>query len=166
MAGAEQIYATGHEILTNYPFHTSVLQMSRPRQGLADGDVHLVSVTEDTLEQWRSIYNERMKHVPNSAFMSKSDGQTYITEGTSWFVYREDVLLGIGIAADDTIKSVIAVLPGAGESVLCALCSKLKGERIRLEVASTNKPAMGLYTRLDFEKVAELSKWYDLTNVF
>lgn len=160
MAGAKRIYATGHRYLERYPLYTSVLQMSRLRCGLPETDAKLCPVTEDTLEQWRKLYNKRMANVPNSATMTLADAQKHIKRGAGWFVYREEQLLGIGIAAGGTVESVIAARPGAGEAVLLAMCSTLKEEQITLEVASTNLPALRLYERLGFKKTAELSRWF------
>lgn len=162
MAGASCIYATGHESLKIYPFHTAVWKMGRSLLGLPETDATLHPVTVDTVEQWRRLYNEKMKDVPNGATMTRAEADKLLTRGAGWFVYRDDVLLGIGIAADDTIESVVAAKPGAGEAVLLALCGILSSERVTLEVASENMPAMRLYKRLGFQKKAELSQWYDV----
>jgi len=160
--GAGRIYATGHEILEAYPVHTAVWQMRRSQEGLCQTDAALFPVTEKTLEQWRTIYNERMSDVPNASSMSREDAKRLLEKGTGYFVHRDNELLGIGSARGDTVETVIAVKRGAGEDVLLALCSALFSDSILLEVASANLPAVRLYERLGFMKTAELSRWYSV----
>jgi len=161
-AGAERIYATGHEFLKKYPVYTAVLQMSRRRDGLPETDAALFPVTEKTLEQWRGIYNEKMEGVANAATMTKRDGEALLARGAGYFVHRGDELLGIGVASGETVETVIALKPGAGRDVLLSLCSCIFADRIMLEVASVNVPAVRLYEKFGFIKTAELSKWYIL----
>lgn len=162
MTGAEKIYASGHEMLENYPLHTALWQMSVLRESLPETDAALFPVTEKTADKWRSIYNEKMRPIPNSSTMTRTDMESLIIKGGGYFVHRGEDLLGIGIARGDTVESVIAVKPGAGETVMLALCSCLSSERVVLEVASTNQPALKLYERMGFLKTAELSRWYDV----
>lgn len=163
MAGAEKIYAVGHPYLENYPFHTAVWRMTRPLEGLPDTDAALLPVTDQTLARWLEIYNQRMAKVDNSAFKNSADGKELLKRGDGYFVHRGETLLGIGIAAGDTLDAVISVIPGAGKDVLLALCHALSGEQAVLEVASTNAPAIRLYERLGFLKTAELSRWYKIS---
>ena len=162
MAGAEKIYASGHESLAAYPLHTVILQMRRPREGLSGTNAALFPVTEKTAEYWRGIYNEKMMPVPNSSTMTRMNMQSLVKQGGCYFVHRGEELLGIGIARGDTVESVIGVKPGAGREVLLALCGSLSSETVVLEVASANLPAVKLYENLGFLKTAELSYWYDV----
>ena len=162
MAGAQRIYATGHSVLEAYPLFTTVLKMCRSREGIRETDCALFPVTEKTRAQWQSLYNEKMKPVPNSSTMTDGDMEKLLARGGGYFVHRDGELLGIGIAFGETVEAVIAAKPGAGESVMLALCSSLYSERILLEVASTNQPALRLYEKLGFFKVAEVSRWYDV----
>ena len=68
--GAETVYATGNDILENYPFHTSVLQMSVSSDAIQQTDAALFPVTDQTLNKWRDIYNQKMKNVDNASYMS------------------------------------------------------------------------------------------------
>ena len=164
MAGAEYIYATGHLYLQQYPLHCQILQMQRPRAGLAPTDGKLYPITAETAEQWRTLYNDRMLHVPNGATMTRGDMEKLLARQAGYFIYRGAELFGIGIAAGDTVESVIGAKPGAGETVLLALCSVLQSEKVVLEAASTNLPALRLYTRLGFESRKILSDWYCIKN--
>ena len=160
MCGAEWIDAAGHDYLEKYPLITALWAMQCPRDALAETDACLFPVTEATVQQWLDIYNERMADVPNAAYMDSRDGRELLNTGDGYFVHRDGLLLGIGKAKDDFIDTVISVEPGAGETVLRALCSALQCEIVRLWVASENHRAVRLYQRLGFVKTKELSRWY------
>jgi hypothetical protein len=164
MAGAEQVYATGHPYLEKFPLYTSVLRMQRPRDGIPETDAALFPVTEKTIETFRRIYNEKMFSVPNAATMTKQDAKELLTEGTGYFVHRGETLLGIGVVDGDMVKAIASCIPGAGYDVMLALCSAIFGETVTLEVASNNHPARKLYEKLGFVAVTQLRCWYDVKN--
>ena len=132
------------------------------RTGVPDTDAALFPVVENTLEQFRQIYNQKMKDVPTAAFMTLSDARNMLAKGNGSFVHRNGELLGIGIADGDTIHGIAAVLPGAGRDVLLALNHALSGDRILVEVASNNQPAMRLYSQLGFVCISEIESWYKI----
>ena len=160
MCGAEWIDAAGHDYLEKYPLITALWAMQCPREALAETDACLFPVTDQTVQQWLTIYNERMADVPNAAYMDSRDGRDLLNTGDGYFVHRNGQLLGIGKAKGDFIDTVISVEPGAGETVLRALCSALQCETVRLWVASENHRAVRLYQRLGFMKTKELSRWH------
>ena len=162
MCGAQWIDAAGHEYLEKYPLITSILAMQCDRSSIGQTDACLFPVTEQTLQQWLDIYNERMKDIPNAAFMDSKDGRDLLKSGDGYFVHREGHLLGIGKAKDDFIDTVIAVVPGAGETVVQALCSNLQGNTVKLWVASANLRAIKLYERMGFVRTKELSRWHQI----
>ena len=161
-AGAEKIYASGHEMLEKYPLHNTIWQMSTLRENLPAIVAALFPVTEKTADGWRNIYNEKMRSIPNSSTMTRADMESMIKQGGGYFVYKEKELIGIGIARGEKVESVIAVRPGAGREVMLALCGILLSERVVLEVASVNTKAIRLYENLGFIKTAELSRWYEV----
>ncbi len=160
MCGAEWIDASGHEYLEKYPLITALWAMQCDRAVLGETDACLFPVTEQTVQQWLDIYNERMADIPNAAYMDSRDGRELLASGDGYFVHRDGKLLGIGKAKGDFIDTVIAVQPGAGETVVQALASALNCETVRLWVASANTRALRLYQRLGFTITKELSKWY------
>lgn len=162
MCGAEWIDASGNDYLQRYPLITALLAMQRPKEGLAQPDACLFPVTEETVQQWLDIYNEKMTDIPNAAFMDSTDGRELLKAGDGYFIHREGKLLGIGKAAGDYIDTVIAVEPGMGETVMLALSSILTGDTVRLTVASENKRAVRLYQRMGFVATKELSRWYKI----
>lgn len=160
--GAETIYASGHDVVMTYPFHTAIWRMTRSREGLADTQACLFPVTEKTVNRWLEIYNQKMLGVANATYMNFLDGRKMIAKGNGYFIHKNGSLLGIGIASGEMIEVVASVQPGAGREIVLALNHALSGEQITLEVASVNEKAVRLYESLGFIKTAELSKWYKI----
>ena len=160
--GAERIYATGHEILENYPLHTAIMQMNADRAGVGETDALLFPVQEQTAQQWRSIYNEAMANVDNAAWMSERGMKQLLKEGSAYFIHRDRTILGIGKASVDRIDAVASVVRGSGADVVRALCHAISADTVIIEVASTNTRAIALYERLGFIKTKELSRWYQI----
>lgn len=160
MCGAEWIDAAGHEHLEKYPLITGLAVMSRDRAGLPQANACLFPVTEETVEKWRSIYNERMADIPNCAWMDSAHGREMLEEGDGYFIHRDGQLLGIGRACGDMISTVASVVPGMGETVVLALASLLDSDTVRLQVATANTRALRLYERMGFIRVAEVGRWF------
>ena len=160
MCGAERIYATGHPCLENYPLYTAMWEMRCSLEGLADTDAALWPVQEDTLAQWRQIYNDKVRRLPNGAWMTERDGREMLSKGDGYFIHRGHALLGIGRASGDTIDWVASTAPGAGRDVVLALAHALWCDTVRLTVASENPKALALYASLGFVKTQEISTWY------
>lgn len=160
MCGAQWCDAAGHPYLEKYPLITALWAMQCDRATIGQTDACLFPVTEQTVGKWLDIYNERMSNVPNAAYMDSRDGKELLKSGDGYFVHRDGIFLGIGKAKDDFIDTVISMQPGAGETVVQALCSAMNCETVRLWVASANTRAMGLYERMGFTLTKELSRWY------
>lgn len=161
--GAQFVYASGHEILENYPYFMSVLQFSASANVIPESDAALFPVTEKTLNRWCEIYNLKMKAVDNVSYMSERAAQEMLKRGDGYFIHRNGSLLGIGIASGDRIACVASVTPGGGREVVSVLTHALLDEHVILEVASTNHKAISLYESMGFVKTAELSKWYKIS---
>ena len=165
MAGAEKIYAAGHEELERWPLHTKVLEL-RGESWVDPGLLRsLFPVTENTISQWRGIYNERMRHVDNASTLESRDEPGILSSGGTYFVHENGELLGIGWLDDTKLLAVAAVKSGAGEQVMHSLMSLVEGCTMTLEVASTNKRALRLYEKLGFFAIGERSRWYDVSNI-
>ena len=160
MCGAEWCDAAGDPYLEKYPLITALWAMACPHSRIGQTDATLAPVTEQTLQQWLDLYNERMADIPNAAYLDSRAGRQMLEEGDGYFVYHQDQLVGIGKAKGDFIDTVISLQPGAGETVVQALCAALEGDEVRLWVASANTRALRLYDRMGFVKVKELSRWY------
>ena len=162
VAGAEEIYATGHSYLEGFPFYTAINVMRCPTGTLRNDACCLFPVTDETAEQWRCIYNTRMSGVPNAAYFTKKDLNMILRNGTGYFVHQDGKLLGIGVAEAGRIDAVIATSKGAGYRVLCTLAGVLTEDTAEVDVASANIPAVRLYERAGFIAVKELSRWYKI----
>lgn len=160
MCGAEWIDAAGHPYLEKYPLITALFDMQCSRESIGETDACLSPVTEETVNRWLEIYNQRMADIPNAAYMDASDGKSLLKTGDGYFVHRDGKLLGIGKASGDLIDAVIAAEPGMGETVVRALASILTGDTVRLTVAEANKRALRLYQRMGFLQTCERGRWY------
>lgn len=160
--GAERIYATGHDSLSEFPFYTAMWEMTCLREGIADTDAALWPVQERTLTKWKDIYNEKVKKLPNGAWMKDADAKEMLQKGDGYFIHRGQTLLGIGRACADRIDWVAALEPGAGADVVKALSHAVTEDSVSLTVASVNHKAVQLYERLGFIKTTEISSWFQL----
>jgi len=137
-------------------------QMCCPKDALEDTAAALFPVQEHTLEAWREIYNRKVSHIPNGAWMTEKLGKEMLRKGDGYFVHRDRQLLGIGRVSSGTIDWVASVSPGAGAQVVKTLAQITTEPVIQLTVASTNEKAVRLYEGLGFLKSRELSKWYQI----
>ena len=94
--------------------------------------------------------------------MTVSDAKEICKNECGYFVRLGDELLGIGIASGNQIDAVCSVKKGAGQDCVLALNHALKGERVYLNVASTNVAAIHLYDKLGFIKTSVISRWYKI----
>ena len=160
ICGAEKIFATGHDCLESYPFHTAVLEMRGECLPDEQKLACLFPVTEQTVARWRAICNERMRGVDNAATLETRDEKKILESGGAYFVHENEELLGIGWIDNGELLVVAAARPGAGERVMHTLFSMMPGEELKLQVASTNERAIRLYERLGFIKAKEVSRWH------
>ena len=160
MCGAEAIFAEGNRKLEAYPLYTSVYEMRGTARPEEEKIASLFPVTEETVGQWRAIYNKSMRTVDNAGTLESRDEKQILDSGSAYFVHRNRELLGIFWMEDQKLLAIAAVQNGAGETVMHTMMSLFEDEQITLEVASTNGPAIRLYERLGFLKTAECSRWY------
>lgn len=160
--GAENIYATGDPCCEIYPEHTKILKMQANLQTIGDTDACLFPVTETTREMWRTIYNDKIKSVPNGSWMTIEKSREMLHRGSGYFIHRRDMLLGIGMVDGNQICWVASVVAGAGEDVVKALCHAVTEDIVCLEVATANEKAMKLYNKLCFVPAEILSEWYKI----
>lgn len=163
MVGAEKILATGHPALESHPLRTAIIRMACMKDALGDTDGALFPVQEHTAGEFQRLYNEKVSHVPNAAWMDQADKKDMLSTGEGYFVHRDGALLGIGRVLHGQIRFLAAVQPGAGADVVKALAHAVTEETVTVEVASRNEKAVKLYERLGFIRIKELSRWYDVT---
>lgn len=162
MLGAENIYASGHEYLQRYPLHAEILHMQVQRSDLPDTDASVIPLTEDKINSWQEIYNQKMSGVANASYMTQAETHKLCQAGGAYFIHRNGKLLGIGIASGDRIDAVASVEKGRGKDCILALNHALSCDMVHLEVASTNLPALKLYESLGFVKTSVVSQWFKI----
>ena len=158
--GAEVIYATGDPVCADYPWHTDILKMQIAAESIPACDALLFPVTEATAKKWQSIYNDKVRFVPNGAWLTEKALEEMLSKGDGYFIHKDGMLLGIGRAGGDRIDWVASVYPRAGKTVVQALTSLLNCETVCLEVASANTKAMHLYESMGFLPSQIISRWY------
>lgn len=159
ICGAEKIYASGHSFLERYPLHTIIFQMQGSVQAEEYEIPNMFPVTQQTVGEWRRIYNERMRNVDNASTLEAKDETRILSVPGAYFIHDCGKLLGIGWMEDDRLSAIASMSPGAGE-LICKAMQSISPPEIKLEVASTNHKAIKLYERLGFLKTKELSRWY------
>ena len=160
--GAEKIYAAGHAYLENYPLHTAIVQMQCLKASIPETDAALWPLQREQLGEFLRFYREKVRHVPNGAWFTDSDGEKLAREGGGYFIHRGGKLLGIGIVGGNELRFVASVLPGAGADVVCALANAVTEDMLTLEVATANIKAVALYEKLGFVPVKEFSRWFSV----
>lgn len=160
MAGAEKIYATGHDLLEWYPLYASVYEMRGTAWVDREKLEHLFPVTEATVSRWRGIMNERLRNVDNAATLTAFDEKKIVESGGAYFIHHDGELLGVGWMDDTKLLLLAGVKSGAGERVMHTLMSLVEEADMTIEVASTNERAIRLYERLGFMKIREVLCWY------
>lgn len=156
--GAEKILWTGADSETKPEM--TVLKM----QGTAWVDKTLLEqlfpVTEKTAAKWRSIYNERMRSVPQARTLSFADEKEIAESAGTYFVHHDGELLGIGWLENTHLLAIASCKPGAGERVAHTIMSLVEGSDMTLEVADNNTKALELYNRIGFVVTGVVSQWY------
>lgn len=160
MAGAERVLATGYEELEAYPLEMALLEMRGTAWVEPVRIKNLFPVTEATVTSWRQYHNEKLRAVACSATLTQREEEEILKSPGAYFVHDNGELLGIGWLADTHLRTVVAIKPGAGETVMHTLMSLVEGATMTLEVASTNARALRLYEKLGFVAVGERERWY------
>ena len=160
--GAEEIYASGHNCLEVYPVYATILEMECDRKKLIHIDAVAEPVARASAEEWKNIYNTRMKAVPNASYMDDAAIKQMLQDGSGYYIYEQQHVIGIGKVENNRLEALASVVPGKGEAVVCALAKTVSDEMIILRVAEENTPAMRLYQRLGFVVKEQISKWYKI----
>lgn len=162
LCGAQKVYASDHSQLEQYPLYATMVKLQVDRQALPTTNASLVPVESATLDAYIQIYNEKMRSVPNSAWMDRAEGKKMLDTGSGYFVEQAGKCLGVGSVGEDTVQVVISLAKGGGREVLCALAKTLSCSQLQLTVARENRKAMALYESLGFVEAEEISRWYEI----
>ena len=162
MAGAEEIYATGHTTLEQYPFVCDISSYCVLKNQLPQTDAVALTALPEHSQWWRQIYNEKMMPVIGAAPLSLTEVENMISEHKVFCIYKQCAVVGIGVAYDGQIQAIASVAPGAGRDSVLALAGCLDVQEITLSVASNNLKACRLYESLGFEKKTVEASWYQI----
>lgn len=160
ICGADKIYAAGDPVLERYPLHTAIWEMCGCVDFQESELACLFPVTEQTVSQWREIYNRKFRSVPNAGTLEEKDEKEILSSAGAYFVHRDGVPLGIGWLKENRMEAIASLSPGGGRAVCQALQSLIPGSSMELQVASANRKAVSLYEQLGFLKVSEKNRWY------
>ena len=159
-AGADVVYATGHAFLNQYPFYTEIINMTCRREELPPTKAELCPIQPETMQLWCEIYNVNMSNVANAATMTIGKLKSESHVNNCYFVYENELLIGIGMAQSCFVDALVSVIPGKGKDVLSALSNALTENFVTVTVAVNNKRAISLYRKLGFIEKESISKWY------
>lgn len=160
MVGAEEIFASGHEGLEKYPVYTDIIKMSVCKKDLPSTNAATEPVIDVTAGRFCDIYNDKVIHIPNAAWMDKTDLRDMMERKEGYYVRKGDSIIGIGRVYGNELRFLAALEPGAGADTVIALSGLAEAEIITLEVATANEKAISLYMRLGFAQEQHLSRWY------
>ena len=136
--------------------------MTHVRSKLPETIAVAYAIVEQQLSEFRDLYNDKMRSVPNSAYLSEQKAKEMVKKQCAYMVIQEGKRIGIGVAANDTIEMIAALEKGKGKDVLAALSKHLSSECVRVVVASENLNAVSLYERLGFKVSRVLAQWYKI----
>ena len=162
MAGAEKIFATGHEDLSEYPFVCDVSDYCVCKNRLPETDAIALPATLEQNDWWRKLYNEKMMPVYAAVPLSLDEVDKMIRENQAYCIYRACSVIGIGVTYDGRIQAVASIVSGEGVSVVLALAGCLDSPVISLSVASSNMKALRLYESLGFVKSELEASWHQI----
>ncbi len=163
--GAETVFAGGTGDFSAFPHHGSVVRMTLAREKQTEPEANLWPVTEQTVGEFRSVYNKAMAQVDYAATLTSAQEKEIIDSCGAYFVHRDGALLGIGWMIGEELKAIVSVVPGMGRIVAETLFSAVQTDRIWLEVATGNHRAIRLYEKMGFLKTREVMRWYRIQPV-
>lgn len=161
-AGAQQVFACLDRAVQGAAFHCQIWELCRSGTlPTAQREVSLIPLSTGNMASYLTLYNERFRNVDYAAHCDQRAATLAQTEG-GWLWQENGVTLGLGQAWNGELRAIATSRPGLGYDLALALMRTLDTDEVRLTVASTNTPALRLYERLGFEKVAVRSQWYQI----
>ena len=164
--GAEQVYAS-YEVEKLSAVHAyDMIAMEMEKVNLPQGSpVELEPLTPENGQAFLDIYNTCFRDIPGASTYGKADLLQIFEKDCGFLTKKGEKYAGIAEISETGLES-LAVLPefrGLGYHLALAVLPMVPRKTIRLKVASTNKKALSLYTRLGFVETATVTRWYQLT---
>ena len=163
--GAEQAYATWEQAELPLPHGYDMVRMQMEKKDLPSAEpLDLQPVTAQTAREYRTLYNEAFRSVPNSVACTEEDTKRLIREETGFLVFRGGEAVALAEISQKALEA-IAVSPGAkglGFPLAVAALQMVPCATVQLKAASSNARAMALYERLGMKQTAVLSRWWKL----
>ena len=159
MAGAERVDVKLQSAVPGTAFSCEIWELVRHELPIPESNLQLERVRPDTAEAYRSFYNRRFRTVDNAAWCSAADAAEVAEQG-GYILLERDEVIGAGQIWEGELRAIAAGKKGLGYALACALLRQGGPGPVRLQVASSNAPALQLYERLNFEKSAVRSRWY------
>ena len=167
MAGAEIVYVTGQEDLSNLPFVHAMERWTCRRADLPPlaEPVELTPLDDGNRETFRTIYNRLFAQIPNAATCTSQELERIQREERAALAVVDGQVAGLAQWTDGRLEA-IGVEPefrGLGYRLALTVLHRMTTEMVELQVSSANQRALALYQRLGFTRSETLSRWYDLT---
>ena len=167
MAGAESVYVTGQEDLSNLPFVHAMERWTCRRADLPPlaEPVELTPLDDGNRETFRTIYNRLFAQIPNAATCTPQEVERIQREERAALAVVDGQAAGLAQWTDGRLEA-IGVEPefrGLGYRLALTVLHRMTTETVELQVSSANQRALALYQRLGFTRSETLSRWYDLT---
>lgn len=157
--GAERVDVQLSAAAPGTAFSCEIWELTRPALPAPESGLLLEPLGPEMLDVYRALYNRRFRAVDNAASCSAQDAREAAQKG-AYLLLEQGEAIGLGQIWDGELYAVAAGRPGLGYALTCALLQKAVPGPVRLQVASSNAPALRLYERLDFEKTGVRSRWF------
>ena len=165
-AGAEWVLASAPEPLTFLPHVHDMLEYACRRDQLPPPlePVELEAVDDGNAEQFREIYNDLFRAIPNAATCTPEALRRVREKSRAFLAKVGGETAGICQWSGSELEA-IGVLPafqGLGHQLALTAFAQMEGETLTLRVSSSNSRALRLYQKLGFDRTRVLSSWYAL----
>lgn len=163
--GAETVYVSyeNEDLPAVHAYDMLTMEMEKAK--LPQGKpVELEPLTPENGEVYLDIYNACFREIIGAASYGKQDLQRLYDKDCAFLAKVDGAYAAVAEISEEGLESV-AVLPqyrGLGYDLSLAVLPMVPRKTIRLKVASTNRRALDLYTRLGFTQTGVAGRWWRL----
>ena len=157
MAGAESVYVTGQEDLSNLPFVHAMERWTCRRADLPPlaEPVELTPLDDGNRETFRTIYNRLFAQIPNAATCTPQEVERIQREERAALAVVDGQAAGLAQWTDGRLEA-IGVEPefrGLGYRLALTVLHRMTTETVELQVSSANQRAVGAVPAIGLHKV-------------